>query len=32
MQTGMDHVGIPYWTQNQLMALLAPMQRDIVRK
>jgi hemoglobin len=32
MQTGMERVGIPYRTQNRLMALLAPMQRDIVRK
>ncbi len=29
VQTAMDHAGIPYRTQNQLMALLAPMQRDI---
>jgi hemoglobin len=32
LQTAMEHVGIPYWTQNQLMALLAPMQRDIVTR
>ena len=32
MQTGMQNLGIPYWTQNRLMALLAPMQRDIVRE
>jgi hemoglobin len=32
VQTAMEHVGIPYWTQNQLMALLAPMQRDIVTR
>jgi hypothetical protein len=28
----MQQAGIPYWTQNQLMALLAPMQRDVVVK
>jgi len=32
LQTAMGQVGIPYWTQNRLMALLAPMQRDIVTK
>ena len=32
LQTAMERVGIPYWTQNQLMALLAPMQRDVVTK
>ncbi|WP_428485228.1 group I truncated hemoglobin [Rhodopila sp.] len=32
LQTAMEHRGIPYWTQNQLMALLAPMQRDIVTR
>jgi hemoglobin len=31
-QASMQQAGIPYWTQNQLMALLAPMQRDIVVK
>ncbi len=30
LQTAMGDVGIPYRTQNRLMALLAPMQRDIV--
>lgn len=30
MQTAMRQAGIPYWTQNRLMALLAPMHRDIV--
>ena len=30
VQTAMDNVGISYWTQNRLMALLAPMQRDVV--
>ena len=30
VQTAMERVGIPYWTQNKLMALLAPMQRDVV--
>ena len=32
VQTAMEQVGIPYRTQNQLMALLAPMQRDIVTR
>lgn len=32
VQTAMERVGIPYRTQNQLMALLAPMQRDIVTR
>ena len=32
LQTAMRQIGIPYWTQNRLMALLAPMQRDIVTK
>ena len=32
LQTAMEQVGIPYWTQNRLMALLAPMQRDIVTR
>jgi len=30
LQTAMERTGLPYWTQNRLMALLAPMQRDIV--
>jgi hemoglobin len=32
LQTAMERIGIPYWTQNQLMALLAPMQRHVVTK
>jgi hemoglobin len=32
VQAAMQQAGIPYWTQNQLMALLAPMQRDVVVK
>ena len=32
LQVAMEQVGIPYWTQNRLMALLAPMQRDIVSR
>lgn len=32
LQTAMERVGIPYWTQNRLMALLAPMQRDVVTR
>lgn len=32
MQIAMAQAGIPYWTQNRLMALLAPMHRDIVTR
>jgi hemoglobin len=32
LQTAMEQAGVPYWTQNRLMALLAPMQRDIVNR
>ncbi len=32
VQTAMEHVGISYRTQNRLMALLAPMQRDVVTR
>ena len=32
LQTAMQQAGVPYWTQNRLMALLAPMQRDIVNR
>ncbi|WP_428535900.1 group I truncated hemoglobin [Rhodopila sp.] len=32
VQTAMRQIGIPYWTQNRLMARLAPMQRDVVTK
>lgn len=32
LQAAMGQAGIPYWTQNRLMALLAPMQRDIVTR
>ena len=32
MQDTMDKVGIPFATQNRLLALLAPMRRDIVSK
>jgi len=31
-QTAMEQSGIPYRTQNRLMALLAPMQREIVTR
>jgi len=31
-QASMQRAGIPYRTQNRLMALLAPMQRDIVTR
>lgn len=30
LQTAMDRQGIPYWTQNRFLALLAPTERDIV--
>jgi hemoglobin len=32
MQDAMDRAGIPFRTQNRLLALLAPMHRDIVSK
>lgn len=32
LQAAMEQAGIPYWTQNRLMARLAPMQRDIVTR
>lgn len=32
MQLAMKQAGVPYWTQNRLMALLAPMHRDIVNR
>lgn len=32
VQTAMEQIGIPYWTQNRLMVLLAPMQREVVTK
>lgn len=32
MQKAMDDAGVPYRTQNELLALLAPMHRDIVTK
>lgn len=32
LETAMDHAGIPFYTQNKLLAILAPMQRDIVTK
>lgn len=30
LQDSMDAEGVPFWTQNRLLALLAPMHRDIV--
>jgi len=30
LQTAMEQAGVSYWTQNRLLARLAPMQRDIV--
>jgi len=32
LQTAMDQAKIPYFTQNRLLALLAPMEKDIVTK
>ena len=32
LQDAMDAEGVPYWTQNHLLALLAPMQRDVVER
>ena len=32
LQTAMEQTGVSYWTQNRLLARLAPMQRDIVRR
>ena len=32
LQTAMQQTGISYWTQNRLMARLAPLERDIVRR
>ncbi len=32
LQSAMDAAGIPFFTQNRLLALLAPMQREIVTK
>ena len=32
LQSAMDHAKIPFATQNRLLALLAPMQRDVVTK
>lgn len=32
LQTAMGQAGIPYWTQNRLMARLAPLAHDIVRR
>lgn len=32
LQTAMDRRGIPFATQNRLLALLAPMHRDIVQR
>ena len=32
LQTAMDQAGVPFWTQNRLLARLAPMRRDIVTR
>ncbi len=32
MQAAMAQAGVPYWTQNRMMARLAPLQRDIVNR
>jgi len=30
LQDAMDAEGVPFWTQNRMLALLAPMHRDVV--
>ncbi|MGH6798548.1 MAG: group I truncated hemoglobin [Roseiarcus sp.] len=30
LQTAMDKAGIPFWTQNRLVAILAPMEHQVV--
>ncbi len=32
LQIAMDRADVPYWTQNRLLAILAPMYRDIVTR
>lgn len=32
LQIAMGRAGVPYWTQNRLLAILAPMYRDIVTR
>jgi hemoglobin len=32
LQTAMDGIKVPYRTQNRLLAILAPMQRDVVTR
>lgn len=32
LQIAMDHAGVPFRTQNRLVALLAPMYRDVVTR
>jgi len=32
LEQGMDDAGVPFRTQNRLLALLAPMERDIVTR
>lgn len=32
LQSGMDKAGVPFATQNRLLARLAPMQRDVVTR
>jgi hemoglobin len=32
LQIAMDHEGVPFWTQNRLLAILAPMYRNIVTR
>ena len=32
LQTAMEQAGIPYWTQNRVIARLAPKQREIVTR
>ncbi len=32
LQIAMNHADVPFWTQNRLLAILAPMYRDIVTR
>jgi hemoglobin len=32
LQSGMDKAGVPFATQNRLLARLAPMHRDVVTR
>jgi hemoglobin len=32
LQIAMDRAGVPFWTQNRLLAIFAPMYRDVVTR